>query len=207
MWYVPSKVVLKSMTVHLEVWPVGLYNHGAIKDTLENVNVSPTGFKFTLENLQSRIKKKDSVTNVENAVLDFGVVDLLSCKEYTHGVLKRTGRPKVLINNLSDQATCFSAYSFQILSIHVGDFHLPTSLWVIRGSKTVSDTVLKHDLCKLVIAKVRIAVINDSAGSSKPSKERFQNFNNNSGIVGGERFRFDPFRQVIDSHEYVLVPS
>ncbi|GJQ96187.1 hypothetical protein Tco_0007326 [Tanacetum coccineum] len=37
----------------------------------------PTGFKFTRENLQSRIKKKDSVTNVENAVLDFGVVDLL----------------------------------------------------------------------------------------------------------------------------------
>ncbi|GJS71310.1 hypothetical protein Tco_0704151 [Tanacetum coccineum] len=42
------------------------------------------------------------------------------------------------------------ANSFQTT---VRDFNLPACLGVIRGSKTVSDTVLKHDLCELVIAK------------------------------------------------------
>nr|GFA07995.1 reverse transcriptase domain-containing protein [Tanacetum cinerariifolium] len=45
----------------------------------------------------------------------------------------------------------------------IGDFYLATSLRVIRGSNTVSDTVLKHDLCELVIAEVRI-VTNESTG-------------------------------------------
>nr|GEX06116.1 reverse transcriptase domain-containing protein [Tanacetum cinerariifolium] len=49
--------------------------------------------------------------------------------------------------------------------------------------------------------EVRTAITNDSTGSSKPSKERFKEFANNSGVVGGERFRFNPFRQVIDGHE------
>nr|GEX23046.1 hypothetical protein [Tanacetum cinerariifolium] len=80
--------------------------------------------------------------------------------------------------------------------LEIQDNHL--CLWVIRGSQTVSDTILKHVLCKLVIAKVPTAITNDGIGSSKPSKERFQEFSNNSGVVGGERFRFNPFRQVID---------
>nr|GEY37060.1 reverse transcriptase domain-containing protein [Tanacetum cinerariifolium] len=67
--------------------------------------------------------------------------------------------------------------------------------------KTLSDTVLKHDLCELVIVEVRTAITNDGTGCSKPSKERFQKFANNSGVIGGERFRFDLFRQVIDGHE------
>nr|GEY54382.1 hypothetical protein [Tanacetum cinerariifolium] len=66
----------------------------------------------------------------------------------------------------------------------------------------MSDTILKHDLCELVIAEVRTAITNDSTGSSKPSKERFQKFANNSGVVGGERFRLNLFRQVIDGHEH-----
>nr|GEZ19647.1 hypothetical protein [Tanacetum cinerariifolium] len=68
------------------------------------------------------------------------------------------------------------------------NFHLPTSLRVMCGSKTVSDTILKHDLCDLVIEEVRTAITNDGTGSSKPSKERFQNFANNLGVVGGECF-------------------
>ncbi|GKF86245.1 hypothetical protein Tco_0254072, partial [Tanacetum coccineum] len=36
-WYVPSKVVLKSMTIHLEVWPVSLRQlDGAIWKYLGN---------------------------------------------------------------------------------------------------------------------------------------------------------------------------
>nr|GEZ51415.1 hypothetical protein [Tanacetum cinerariifolium] len=59
---------------------------------------------------------------------------------------------------------------------------MPTYLRVISGSKTVSDTVLKHDLCKLVIVEVLTAITNDGARGSKPRKERFQEFENNSGV-------------------------
>nr|GFB48160.1 hypothetical protein [Tanacetum cinerariifolium] len=72
-------------------------------------------------------------------------------------------------------------------------FHLLTSLRVIRGSMTVSDTVLKHDICELVIAEVRTEITNDGTGSSKTSKERFKEFANNSGVVSGERFRSTHF--------------
>nr|GEZ27801.1 hypothetical protein [Tanacetum cinerariifolium] len=89
----------------------------------------------------------------------------------------------------------------------IGYFYLLTSLRVIRDSKTVSDTVLKHDLYELVIAEVRTVITNDSTRSSKPRKERFQNFANNSGVVGGERFRFDPFRQAMMSPDGSIVAS
>nr|GFB74238.1 hypothetical protein [Tanacetum cinerariifolium] len=72
---------------------------------------------------------------------------------------------------------------------------MSTCLMVIRGSQTMSDTVLKHDLCKLVIVEVRTAITDDGTGGSKPSKERFQEFANNSSVVGGERFCLNPFRQ------------
>nr|GEX05264.1 ribonuclease H-like domain-containing protein [Tanacetum cinerariifolium] len=72
---------------------------------------------------------------------------------------------------------------------------------MIRGSQTVSDTVLKHDLYELVIAEVRTAITNGGTGGSKPSKERFQEFANNSSVIGGECFCFDPFRQVNNSHD------
>ncbi|GKF04536.1 hypothetical protein Tco_0035204, partial [Tanacetum coccineum] len=78
---------------------------------------------------------------------------------------------------------------------------------MIRGRNTMSNSILKHDLCKLVIAKVSTAITNYSMRSSKSGEERFQNFNDNSGIVSGERFCFNPFRQVVDGHENVLIPS
>nr|GEV12862.1 reverse transcriptase domain-containing protein [Tanacetum cinerariifolium] len=49
--------------------------------------------------------------------------------------------------------------------------------------------------------QMRTAITNDGTGSFKPSKERFQEFANNSGVIGGESFRFNPFRQVIDGHD------
>ncbi|GJZ28421.1 putative ribonuclease H-like domain-containing protein [Tanacetum coccineum] len=58
---------------------------------------------------------------------------------------------------------------------------------MIRSRKPVSNSILKHDLCKLVIAKVSIAITNNSTRSSKSGKERFQEFYDNLGIVSGER--------------------
>ncbi|GJQ89036.1 hypothetical protein Tco_0000175 [Tanacetum coccineum] len=38
---------------------------------------TPAGLKLARENLQSRVKEEDSITDVENAVLDLGVVNPL----------------------------------------------------------------------------------------------------------------------------------
>ncbi|GKG29975.1 hypothetical protein Tco_0419873, partial [Tanacetum coccineum] len=35
---------------------------------------------------------------------------------------------------------------------------------------------------------------------TESGEERFKKFANNSGVVGGDRFRFNPFRQVIECH-------
>ncbi|GJU53901.1 hypothetical protein Tco_1227615 [Tanacetum coccineum] len=51
------------------------------------------------------------------------------------------------------------------------------------------------------------AITNYSTRSSKSGKKRFQEFNDDSGIISGERFFFNPFRQVVNGHENVLVPS
>nr|GEX90079.1 reverse transcriptase domain-containing protein [Tanacetum cinerariifolium] len=76
LWYVLSKVVLESMTIHLEVWSAGLREFdGFIREYLGNSEwSSPADLKLARENLQSRIKEEDSITNVENAVFDHGVM-------------------------------------------------------------------------------------------------------------------------------------
>ncbi|GJU71752.1 hypothetical protein Tco_1263157 [Tanacetum coccineum] len=78
---------------------------------------------------------------------------------------------------------------------------------MIRGRKTVGNSILKHGFRELVIAKIGTAITNYSMRSSKSGKKRFQEFNNDSGIISGERFCFNSFRQIIDGHEDVLVPS
>ena len=67
------------MPIYFKIWTVILRQlDGTIWKNFGNgVRSSPAGFKLTRKYLQSRVKKKDSVTNVENAVLDFGVMDLL----------------------------------------------------------------------------------------------------------------------------------
>ncbi|GKF31065.1 hypothetical protein Tco_0100863, partial [Tanacetum coccineum] len=67
----------------------------------------------------------------------------------------------------------------------IGNLKLPTCLWVIRGGETVSNSVFKHDLCKLVIAKIGAAITNDSTWGTELGEERFKKFANNSGVVGG----------------------
>ncbi|GKE45639.1 hypothetical protein Tco_1472923 [Tanacetum coccineum] len=70
---------------------------------------------------------------------------------------------------------------------------------VIRGGETVSNSVFKHDLCKLVIAKMGSAITYDSTRGTESGEERFKKFANNSGVVGGERFRFTPILTIVDS--------
>ncbi|GKF60093.1 hypothetical protein Tco_0176879, partial [Tanacetum coccineum] len=66
-------------------------------------------------------------------------------------------------------------------------------LKVIRGGETVSDSIFKHDLCKLVIAKMGSAITYDSTKGTESGEERFKKFANNSSVVGGELFCFNPF--------------
>ncbi|GKA46069.1 hypothetical protein Tco_0738865 [Tanacetum coccineum] len=76
----------------------------------------------------------------------------------------------------------------------IGYLNLPTCLWVIRGGETMSDSVFKHDLCKLVIAKMGSAITYDSTrGTESGDGLDLRNLQNNSSVVGGERFRFNPF--------------
>nr|GEY82475.1 hypothetical protein [Tanacetum cinerariifolium]GEY84013.1 hypothetical protein [Tanacetum cinerariifolium] len=59
----------------LEIWD----NHlCAIREHLGDSEWSrPMGLKLSRENLQYRIKEEDSITDVKNAVFDFGVMDSL----------------------------------------------------------------------------------------------------------------------------------
>nr|GEW57063.1 hypothetical protein [Tanacetum cinerariifolium] len=50
-----------------------------------------------------------------------------------------------------------------------------------------------------------IAITYYSMRSSKSGEERFQEFHNNSGIISGERLRFNPFGQIINDHENVFI--
>ncbi|GKF72230.1 hypothetical protein Tco_0208344 [Tanacetum coccineum] len=75
----------------------------------------------------------------------------------------------------------------------IGYLNLPTCLWVICGEETVSNSVFKHDLCKWVIAKMGSAITYDGTRGTESGEERFKKFANNSDVVGGERFRFNPF--------------
>ncbi|GJU36082.1 hypothetical protein Tco_1184436 [Tanacetum coccineum] len=60
--------------------------------------------------------------------------------------------------------------------------NFPTCFVVIRGGETVSNSVFKHDLCKLVIAKMGFAITYDSTRGTESGKERFKKFANNSGV-------------------------
>ncbi|GKD27382.1 hypothetical protein Tco_1233596 [Tanacetum coccineum] len=63
----------------------------------------------------------------------------------------------------------------------------------LSDQETMSDSIFKHDLCKLVIAKMCSTITDDGTGSTKSGKERFKKLANYSGVVGGERFCFNLF--------------
>nr|GEV02329.1 hypothetical protein [Tanacetum cinerariifolium] len=64
---------------------------------------------------------------------------------------------------------------------------------MIRGSKTVSDTVLKHDLCELVIAEVCFAITNDGTGVPNLAKRDFKNLQTTRASLVGSAFAWTNF--------------
>ncbi|GJW36030.1 hypothetical protein Tco_0058950 [Tanacetum coccineum] len=60
---------------------------------------------------------------------------------------------------------------------------------VIRGGETVSNSIFKHDLCKLIIAKMGFANTYDSTEGTESGEERFKKFANNSGIVAKRKIK------------------
>nr|GEZ84624.1 hypothetical protein [Tanacetum cinerariifolium] len=147
----------------------------------------PMGLKLAQENLQSRVKEEDSIIDVENSVFDLRVMEPLSflfIDQRSDGQSLHASRPSML---------CAQARSVDDMPFRTRD-DMPFRTRAYTN-QTVSDTILKHDLCELVITEVHIGITNDGMGSSKPRKERFQEFANNSGVVGGEFFCFNPFRQ------------
>ncbi|GJR21061.1 hypothetical protein Tco_0969588 [Tanacetum coccineum] len=73
----PRKACLRSLclTRHLNLLDIGECLE--IRDYQLCEWSTPTGLKLARENLQSRVKEEDSITDVENAVFDLGVVDSL----------------------------------------------------------------------------------------------------------------------------------
>nr|GFB59304.1 hypothetical protein [Tanacetum cinerariifolium] len=58
---------------------------------------------------------------------------------------------------------------------------------------------------ELVIAKVSSTIADDSFGCTEPGEQRFQELNNNSSVIRGERLGFNPFGQIVDRNEDVFV--
>ncbi|GJY64516.1 hypothetical protein Tco_0465976 [Tanacetum coccineum] len=217
---------------------------------------TPAGLKFARENLQSRVKEEDSITDVENAIFDLGVMDSLCFlfieERFFIGMITKFIKfvelnfpvntrgfdikvcmlkgPISFVLQLDRQMTCLSIYklvrgapdgcfvsctegpesviqfvrprgtifahgpfknSFQAT---IGYLNLPTSLWVIHGGETMSDSIFKHDLCKLVIAKMGSAITYDCRGAPYLGEERFKKFANKSRRHWWGALRFNPFR-------------
>ncbi|GJY17650.1 hypothetical protein Tco_0389141 [Tanacetum coccineum] len=67
-----------NLLVHGERLEIQDYQLCAIWKNLGHSEWSiPAGLKLARENLQSRVKEEDSITDVENAVFDLGVMDSL----------------------------------------------------------------------------------------------------------------------------------
>ncbi|GJR16373.1 hypothetical protein Tco_0799025 [Tanacetum coccineum] len=64
--------------IYYEIWP-GFWDYSS--RIWKNLGYSewstPAGLKLARENLQSRVKEEDSITDVENAIFDLGVMDSL----------------------------------------------------------------------------------------------------------------------------------
>nr|GEW88151.1 reverse transcriptase domain-containing protein [Tanacetum cinerariifolium] len=131
----------------------------------------PAGLKLTRENLQSRVKEEDSIIDIKNA---------------SEGQSLHASRPSKL---------CAQAQS-------VDDMPFRTQAYteVIRDSQTVSDTILKHELCKLVIAKVRTVITNDDTcgGEGVPNlaKRDFKNLKTTRASLVGNAFASTNFDNV-----------
>ncbi|GJS65336.1 hypothetical protein Tco_0679900 [Tanacetum coccineum] len=165
------------------------------KDLGYSERSTPAGLKLARENLQPRVKEEDSITDVKNAVFDLGVMDSLCFlfidqRVFIGMITKLCARAQSVDGMPFRTLACmeytrwvFCKNSFQAM---IGYLNLPTCLWVIRGGETMRDSVFKHDLCKLVIAKRGSAITYDCMRSTESGEERFEKFANNSGVIGGE---------------------
>ncbi|GJY46345.1 hypothetical protein Tco_0435408 [Tanacetum coccineum] len=129
---------------------------------------TPAGLKLARENLQSRVKEEDSITDVENAIFDLGVMDslwpsklcaraqseddmpsrTLTYMEYTRWVFcKLCGKPKVRHLIYPTKRHDFRPRSFpESFSNH--SIGLPNCPLVCDDTRwrDVSDSRIKHDL-------------------------------------------------------------
>ncbi|GJU81760.1 hypothetical protein Tco_1284125 [Tanacetum coccineum] len=111
---------------------------------------TPAGLKLARENLQSRVKEEDSITDVENAVFDLGVMDSLCFlfidQRVFIGMITKAS-PESVIQFIRLRGTVFAYGHFKnSFQTTIGYLNLPTCLWVICGGETMSDSVFKHDL-------------------------------------------------------------
>ncbi|GJX98160.1 hypothetical protein Tco_0355179 [Tanacetum coccineum] len=160
------------------------------------------GLKLARENLQSRVKEEDSITDVENAVFDLGVMDslcflLMTCLSIYKLVrsapdgcfVSRMEGLKSVIQFVRPRGMIFAHGPFKnSFQTTIGYLNLPTCLWVVCGGETMSDSVFKHDLCKLVIAKMGSAITYDCTRGTKSGEESFKKFATIGHQLVEERF-------------------
>ncbi|GKF08589.1 hypothetical protein Tco_0042813 [Tanacetum coccineum] len=199
--------MLDAMTIHFEIWPVGLRKlNSAVRKYFSDVELSDD---HSWSKGQSLHASRPNRLCARARSVDDMPFRIRACKDYTRWVFcKLYGRPIVRHLICPTKRHGFRLRPFKnSFQATIGYLNFPTCLWVKRGGETVSNSVFRHDLCKLVIAKMGSAITYDSTRGTESGDERFKKFANHSGVIGGERFRFNPFRQVIDCHEYILVPS
>nr|GEZ53606.1 hypothetical protein [Tanacetum cinerariifolium] len=83
-----------------------------------------------------------------------------------------------------DESFEISFCSFSSFQATIGYLNLPTSLWVICGGETVSNSVFAHDLCKLIIAKMSTAITDDSSRGTKSGQNEEHERLHNPGNPG-----------------------
>ncbi|GJV24337.1 hypothetical protein Tco_1377032 [Tanacetum coccineum] len=134
----------------------------------------PTVIQFARENLQSRVEKENTITNVENAVFDLSILNITICML----------RPVGFGSNSSVDGHAFTRLDFLPRFSHRIRFFLKPGfdtstcphhcLWVLRGGPDVmSDSVLKLDLWKLVIAKSEMFAITIMIAGGTKSRENW----------------------------------
>nr|GEW67378.1 hypothetical protein [Tanacetum cinerariifolium] len=71
-WYIPSIVVLQTMTIDFEIRAVSMRQFGsAIRVNFGyGERAGPAGLEFSRKNLKARIEEQNLITDIKNAVLD-----------------------------------------------------------------------------------------------------------------------------------------
>ncbi|GJT28957.1 hypothetical protein Tco_0909232 [Tanacetum coccineum] len=179
---------------------------------------TPTGLKLARENLQSRVKEEDSITDVENAVFDLGVMDslwpsklcaraqseddmpsrTLTCMRSLNpnGCFVSCAEASKCVTNLSD----LKRHDFLPTSLFKNSFRtrldtptFPTCFVDDTAMENDSDSYLSHDLCKIGHCKKWVPAITIKIARGAPNlAKRDLRICKQLGIIGGERFWLHP---------------